>query len=221
MRALTVLQTQAAAASSKLVDCEGCTKCCEVGGLVYIRDYEIAELKKLDVPLFTSDGITFIKRLADGKCPMLNQAEGNCSIYANRPLCCRLFPLDVLQKDGKLHWVLSTDCPDERKMFKATQDRQSTFGFGTVAMMALSIDGSLSNTDVEYFSTKERVAERIDILDDRENEWMYLRPCSEQVKLPLLMSKKETAKEKFKRKLKEKERQKKKRQEKKKKRGKK
>lgn len=216
MRALPVLSTKATAASSRLVNCKGCTVCCESGGMVYVRNDEIPRLKNLNVPLVTIDGISFIKRLPDGSCPMLDRQRNNCSIYEDRPLCCRLFPLDVLERNGRLTWAVSNECPDDRRLFARLQGRDSRLGFGTVSLMASMLDDSLKEDDVAYFIRKEQVSVRVDILDGDLNEWTHLVECTKSDTIvPMLMSKKETAKEKYKRKLKEKEERKKKKEKKK------
>jgi Fe-S-cluster containining protein len=213
MRALPVLSTQATMTSSRLVNCKGCTVCCEGGGMVYVRADEIPRLKSLDVPLVTIDGVSFIKRLPDGSCPMLDRQKKNCSIYEDRPLCCRLFPLDVLASSGGLTWAVSNECPDDRKLFSGLQGRDSRLGFGTVSLMASMLDGSLKEDDIDYFRRKEQVSGRVDILDSDPNEWKHLVECAKSVSLvPMIFSKKETAKEKYKRKLKEREERKKKKQ---------
>jgi Fe-S-cluster containining protein len=206
MRALPVISTKASTVSSRLVNCKGCTVCCESGGLVYIKDDEVSPLRSLKVPLVVIGGVTFIKRLPDGSCPMLNQAEKNCSIYENRPLCCRLFPLDVLQGPSGVTWAISNECPDERKLFAVTQGTNSPFGFGTVSLMTSMLNTSLSAEDSDYFARKEQVSARLDLSNIGQISWTRLTDCApSDEKIPRLMSKKETAKEKYKRKLKERE----------------
>jgi len=213
MRELPVLSAKATAASARLVNCNGCTVCCESGGMVYVRDEEVPQLRSLKVPLVAIDGVTFIKRLPDGSCPMLDRRGNNCSIYENRPLCCRLFPLDVLGRNGRLTWAVSNECPEDRRLFAGLQGRDSRLGFGTVSIMASMLDDSLKEDDAAYFKRKEEVSVRVDILDGEPTGWTHLVECAKSDTIvPVLMSKKETPKEKYKRKLKEREERKKKKQ---------
>lgn len=44
------------------------------------------------------------------RCKFVN-SEGVCEIYALRPLDCRLFPLDIIEQDGRYYWCFYTICP--------------------------------------------------------------------------------------------------------------
>lgn len=44
-----------------------------------------------------------------GLCPLLK--DKRCSIYERRPLECRLNPVSIYEIDGKLYWILYTECP--------------------------------------------------------------------------------------------------------------
>lgn len=207
MRPLPILSKRATVASSRLVNCKGCTVCCERGGLVYVGHDEVAGLKRLLVPLVAIDGVTFIKRLPDGSCPMLDRSGKKCSIYENRPLCCRLFPLDVLSISGRLQWALSTQCPEDRKLFTTSQGIGSRLGFGSVALIASMLDNSLNEGDAAYIARKEQVSARVEILDSNQNGWTPIAECAKHDDhiAKEMAKKKETEKEKFKRKLKERE----------------
>ena len=43
-------------------------------------------------------------------------SEGNCTIYKQRPLDCRLYPLDIIEENNNYYWCLFTDCPGWEKM---------------------------------------------------------------------------------------------------------
>src|SRR5438105_6059641 len=112
MELLPILNHAAETASKRLVNCKGCTVCCERGGLVFLEEDEVAGLNDLEVPILRVNGVPFIKRLADGSCPMLDKGRRECTIYEDRPLCCRLFPIDGLRVEGRLRWGVSDICPD-------------------------------------------------------------------------------------------------------------
>lgn len=171
---LPVLGERAETASTQLVDCAGCTKCCEHGGLVYVRPDEVNELKRLDVPLVAIDGINFIKRQPDGACPMLDRAQKRCSIYSSRPLCCRLFPLDVISLHGQLRWAVSKLCPDERRTFSDSHVTDRRLGPASVGMIAEALTESFAKEDGPFFEEKERVASEVDVLDDDAHQWIAL-----------------------------------------------
>jgi len=45
-----------------------------------------------------------------GKCKFV-KTGGICEIYTIRPLDCRLFPLDIIEQDGRYYWCFYTICP--------------------------------------------------------------------------------------------------------------
>ena len=204
MRLLPILAERSAVASSRLANCRGCTSCCERGGLVYVKDDEREALSRLDVPMINISGVTFIKRLADGTCPMLDRVGKQCSIYEDRPLCCRLFPLDILSIDRKLQWAVSNQCPEERKLFSTVQGPRSPIGLGSVQLIASVLGASVTAADLGYFARKEVVSSKLDVLDMQQNSWTALAECVQRdTGSAFVMAKKqETPKQKFKRKLK-------------------
>jgi Fe-S-cluster containining protein len=48
-------------------------------------------------------------REEDGSCVFLK--DGQCSIHDKKPMECRIFPLEILEIDGKLTWVVWEICP--------------------------------------------------------------------------------------------------------------
>ena len=209
MRSLPVLSERATVASSRLVDCNSCTVCCETGGLVYVRNEEVSRLEQLNVPLTSIGDVTFIRRLPDGACPMLDRAQKKCSIYEDRPQCCRLFPLDILFTEGHLRWAISNDCPDDRKLFTARQGSDSRIGFGSISIIASGLDSLISEKDSSYFLLKEQMSSRVEMVENTKSDWTYLQDCAKSSVGSIEAAKQgETDKEKLKRKLKEKERKK-------------
>jgi len=52
--------------------------------------------------------ITPIEDLLEVKCPLYNQNDKKCLVYDNRPLSCRVYPLEF---DGKNFSIVDVDCP--------------------------------------------------------------------------------------------------------------
>jgi len=93
---------------SEQVECNTCDLCEE--GAVYILNLEVPLMKSLNVPLVNIDGSYFLEK--KGRyCPAYNEKEKRCAIYSERPICCRLFPLDIFVKEEKLKWIVFDDCP--------------------------------------------------------------------------------------------------------------
>jgi Fe-S-cluster containining protein len=93
---------------SEQIECNTCDLCED--GAVYLLNIEIPLMKHLKIPLINIDGSYFFKRT--GKyCPAYNQSKKRCTIYSERPICCRLFPMDIFVENEKLKWIVFTDCP--------------------------------------------------------------------------------------------------------------
>lgn len=101
-----------------LVNCRGCAKCCREGGPVYVLKREVRRLEEMGVPLFPYKDFHFIRRLPGGQCVMLDKETGQCSIYEQRPLSCKLFPLDIFAEGPhEVEWVLFNFCPTGHRKF--------------------------------------------------------------------------------------------------------
>jgi putative zinc- or iron-chelating protein len=109
---------------------------------------------------------------------MLDRERRQCSIYADRPLCCRLFPLDLLAINNRLQWALSNQCPDDRKRFEETQGLNSRLGSGVVAQIASSLNPHLDKADIAFFQKKEVVANRVEILESGQDDWLPIADCA-------------------------------------------
>lgn len=84
-------------------NCLKCGDCCRniIGSIgnasfgLYLNENEAKYFpQELVVPLFRSGDHIFAYQLTATDCPMLK--DGSCSIYENRPLGCRAFPLKDL-----------------------------------------------------------------------------------------------------------------------------
>jgi Fe-S-cluster containining protein len=51
-----------------------------------------------------------IRTRTDGSCVFLDDSF-KCSIYSHRPFECRIFPFDIKEINGKLHWIVWQVCP--------------------------------------------------------------------------------------------------------------
>ena len=49
-----------------------------------------------------------IEELLTVKCPLYNKEKGECLVYDNRPLSCRVYPLEF---DGKNYTIVDIECP--------------------------------------------------------------------------------------------------------------
>jgi len=85
--------------------CDGCTACCHHAWLLE----EERRTLEATIPgeIGWIDGVPLLDH--DGPCHLLSNA--GCRFYAERPLDCRLFPLDIIEEEGDYWWVLYDECP--------------------------------------------------------------------------------------------------------------
>ncbi|WP_245662097.1 YkgJ family cysteine cluster protein [Sphingomonas pruni] len=97
------------AASRFSYRCTRCNSCC-VDKRIQVNPYEIARLARNRGVSTAEARETFItadsalRQQEDGRCVFLG--DQGCSVHADRPLVCRLFPLGrVIDAAGKVHFV--------------------------------------------------------------------------------------------------------------------
>lgn len=97
------------------IACGGCRACCHQAVLL-----DPSETGYDEVVIPTLEGAArFLRRREDGSCIYL--VEGNCSIYAARPACCRMFDCGAWYR-----WVKATrpKLLDDMRRSGDAQDRR-------------------------------------------------------------------------------------------------
>src|SRR5689334_20873206 len=93
-------------------ECETCRLCEENVGLVYLIGDEAQRIPKLQLPILTtSHGVNYLGRTTDGWCCSFNPDSNTCKIYEDRPICCRIYPLDLMRINNEVWWVIHSECP--------------------------------------------------------------------------------------------------------------
>ena len=162
-------------ASNKIVSCGGCTKCCEKG-LVYVVPEEKSRLESIDVPLIEIEGVHFIKRKKDGSCSMLDKEKRICTIYEDRPIGCKLFPLDVFSRNGQLEWSIYTYCPPERLLPVTMKNGKVKLDYEVISYLTSSMEPHLTEDVLNFFEIEDKVAAEIEILDEHIDDYKILGP---------------------------------------------
>ncbi|MFN8647483.1 MAG: YkgJ family cysteine cluster protein [Gemmatimonadales bacterium] len=89
-------------------ECERCER-----SLVYLSPAEQRSARELRVRLYGKGSATRLNRKGC-QCPFYLGASGGCGHYADRPLICHLFPLDIIEheEDETYWWVLFGACEE-------------------------------------------------------------------------------------------------------------
>lgn len=159
--------------SQKIVNCAGCTKCCEKG-IAYVLPEERANLESIGVPLIEIDGISFIKRKSDGSCSMLDKANKKCSIYKDRPMCCRAFPLDIFSRRGRLEWGVYTYCPTDRLIPITRAGEKAVLDNDVALYLASSLEKFLTPDVLRFLEREDKIVSQVEILDEHKNDYVIL-----------------------------------------------
>jgi Fe-S-cluster containining protein len=162
-------------ASNKLVSCRDCIKCCETG-IVYVMLEEKERLRSIGVPLIEIDGVHFIKRKRDGSCPMLDKENKRCTIYENRPMCCRAFPLDIFSRRNKLEWAVYTYCPIDRVIPTIEKNGKPEIDLEVITFLTASLEQHLSEKVLKFLAKEDKVVAQVEILDDYSDNYEILGP---------------------------------------------
>lgn len=96
----------------KIISCESCdlASCCCDTGYVYLLPFEVNYYKQKSFPLVEYDGIYFFKK-DNGNCIFFSKRNKTCEIYQDRPIICRMFPIDLSFKNDQLIWNFFSQCP--------------------------------------------------------------------------------------------------------------
>lgn len=157
--------------SNNLVSCNGCTECCE-SGIVYVLPEEVSHLESIGVPLIKIDGINYIKRNPYMICSMLDRQHSKCSIYEDRPLCCRIFPLDIFGRESKLLWGIYNYCPKKNVKPIILRNQKPELDLEVISMMADSIEKSLPKKVLNFLFEEDRVTAQIELLDNHTEDFI-------------------------------------------------
>ncbi|MHC5056182.1 MAG: YkgJ family cysteine cluster protein [Planctomycetota bacterium] len=96
---------------SRELRCGTCSVC--ENDLVYLLPGEVVRFREFGASLVDVDGVSFVAKQpgCDELCPFRDRSGGQCTIYDQRPVCCRMFPLDISSRGSELWWVARSYCP--------------------------------------------------------------------------------------------------------------
>lgn len=161
---LSTIRSVAENTANLVVGCSGCTSCCE-NALVYIFDEEVEIMKESGVPLTNICGVHFILRDKGGGCPMIDHVKSTCSIYEERPICCRLFPLDLFNRNGKAEWGYYNFCPKERQDAGRLCSDTGHLNMGLVLQALHMLEETFGESRIKYLKNEDLVSKKHELFD--------------------------------------------------------
>jgi Fe-S-cluster containining protein len=170
-------------------ECETCRLCEENVGLVYLLGNEAQRVERLGVTVVrTADGIEYIARAPGGSvakgvgeprvtdqteachwCSCFDPDTNRCRIYDDRPLCCRIYPLDLMRLEGQLWWVIHSECPIAQRFEKEHQ-------LHILVAITAAIEKELTDQELQRWMKEDQVSVRIEAFSFEAAKVHKLRP---------------------------------------------
>jgi Fe-S-cluster containining protein len=148
-------------------ECATCRQCEENVGLVYLLGPEAAHAKSRALPVIrVGESANYFSRTPHGWCPCYDPSTNTCGIYKNRPLCCRLYPIDLVHHEGRPWWVLHGECPIAQRWI---QDRHTDVLVALLEQLEELLDPHI----LRDWISQDRTSSAIESLESDE---MFLVP---------------------------------------------
>jgi Fe-S-cluster containining protein len=140
---------------------------------------EKVKLESLGVPIVTVNGVYFIQRAEGGACPMLSKEGRRCTIYEERPICCRLYPIDLLNRKGAIEWALYEYCPIERKTEAVlVLNSGGRMDHGLLLQAIRMLEETFGAERIQYLAIEDLVASKIELLDNHRRDYSIVGSAS-------------------------------------------
>ena len=154
---------------SILLKCGPCDDC--ERDIVYLLPFEVERFRSLKNPsvsLTQVDGIYYLKKDED-YCPFRDKIKRKCKIYLDRPICCRMFPLEISSRKGFLEWVVYDHCPKVR-------GEQGRHLRNALSIYSREIECCLTEDLLNFYYKEDTVTTRIEFLGGFSPKAIPLRP---------------------------------------------
>jgi Fe-S-cluster containining protein len=157
--------------------CKSCKlpNCCEIEP-PFLTEHDIAPIENATgMPLSEfaearvgPSGKTFMQmKTKNEKCIFYSEQTRRCSIYENRPIDCRLFPLDVDFRDGKFVWIIYKSCPVKDPINQTEAEEALKIAEAELLPQLLSQIDTYAGIDVQLFTDGMwRVVRDLNLKDD-------------------------------------------------------
>jgi Fe-S-cluster containining protein len=138
-------------------ECASCNLCERNVGLVYLLGDEAARIRAIDQKLvsITSKNVEYLNRKDGGWCACYSASANTCGIYNDRPLCCRLYPLDLMEIGQEVWWVIHSECPIGQRFQRQRQ-------MDLLAAVTLALERHLGDERLQQWILQDRTSREIE-----------------------------------------------------------
>jgi Fe-S-cluster containining protein len=159
---------------NKVVKCDNCHSCCKHSS-GFVLSHEVERLKKLKVPLQKVGNIHFMALNPDGTCPNLND-QNKCSMYEDRPIACRMFPLNLMDRQDFIKkWVFFSFCPTENQLL---MDASGYVSNRLILMTTHELEKCFNRQEIEEMLEADRMVSQVDYLEVGMNNYFTVKSTS-------------------------------------------
>jgi Fe-S-cluster containining protein len=158
-------------------ECQTCRLCEEHVGLVYLLEDEASKLGNPSLPILTAAQDQYLGRTRDGWCCAFDNENNACKIYDSRPLCCRIYPLDLMVVDEEIWWVIHSECPIAQRFQRERR-------LGVLAALTFSMEQRLSSEQIGRWIKQDRLSQIIEAFSFDQSKVVPLRKLGEKVPFP-------------------------------------
>lgn len=105
----------------------------DIEGISRFTGWRPSQFCEYRVNPHTGDTVAFLKTRSPQACIFFDATDGRCGIFRSRPIDCRLFPLDVEERQGKYYWALYK----HKTCLLRAKDRAALLRYGKRALALL------------------------------------------------------------------------------------
>jgi Fe-S-cluster containining protein len=168
-------------------ECGTCRLCEENVGLVYLIGDEAPEASRRELPVMTtSQGVKYLGRKytndageeitpeqarnssAHRWCSQFDSSSNTCKIYAERPLCCRIYPLDLMAIDQEVWWVIHSECPISQRFQRERR-------MSVLAAMTVSLERLFTQEQLDHLLKQDGTSQKHEAFFTDESKVTKLR----------------------------------------------
>lgn len=159
-------------------ECQTCRLCEEHVGLVYLLGEEANKVKVGTLPILgTAESAQYLGRTRDGWCCAFDHQANTCKIYETRPLCCRIYPLDLMNIDNEVWWVVHSECPIAQRF---QQERKLSI----LSAMTFSMESRISEEQLMLWLKQDRFSQMVESFSFDRSQVVKLRRFGEKLSFP-------------------------------------
>jgi hypothetical protein len=141
-------------------ECRTCNLCERNVGLVYLIGEEGDRMGRAGKEsAMTSEGVRYLERKQSNHgarwCGCFDVEHNQCTVYDIRPLCCRLYPIDLMRLDGVLWWIVHAQCPIAERFERERR-------LDVLAAVTVRLESELSPEQLRMWVNTDRASQTIE-----------------------------------------------------------